>query len=88
MDRLLFRTTARAIPERNTVMRCVSGRNQLVGRIASVRISGLMAEVVLSIGEQRITSIITASSARDMNLKAGQTAAALIQATEAMILRV
>ncbi len=69
-------------------MRCVSGRNQLVGRIASVRISGLMAEVVLSIGEQRITSIITASSARDMNLKAGQTAAALIQATEAMILRV
>src|SRR4029077_17826119 len=67
VDRLLFRTTA---------MRRVSGRNQLVGRIASVRIGGLMAEVVLSIGEQRITSIITASSARDMNLKAGQTAAA------------
>jgi molybdopterin-binding protein len=88
VDRLLFRTTARTIPERNTAMRRVSGRNQLVGRIASVRISGLMAEVVLSIGEQRITSIITATSARDMNLKAGQTAAALIKATEVMILRV
>ena len=88
VDRLLFRTTARTIPERKTAMRRVSGRNQLVGRIASVRIGGLMAEVVLSIGEQRITSIISASSARDMNLKAGQTAAALIRATEGMILRV
>ena len=69
-------------------MRRVSGRNQLVGRIDSLRISGLMAEVVLSIGEQQITSIITASSAREMQLKAGQTAAALIKATEVMILRV
>jgi molybdopterin-binding protein len=47
-----------------------------------------MAEVKLSIGDQRITSIITASSAREMNLKRGQTAAALIKATEVMILRV
>ena len=69
-------------------MRRVSGRNQLVGRIDSVQISGLMAEVKLSIGDQRITSIITASSAREMKLKRGQTAAALIKATEVMILRV
>ena len=69
-------------------MRRLSGRNQLVGRIESVQISGLMAEVVISIGEQQITSIITARSVREMNLKAGQTAAALIKATEVMILRV
>jgi len=47
-----------------------------------------MAEVVVSIGEQQITSIITARSAREMRLKAGQTAAALIKSTEVMILRV
>jgi molybdopterin-binding protein len=88
VDRLLYRTRARTSPQRTLVMRRVSGRNQLVGRIDSVRISGLMAEVVLSIGEQQITSIITASSAREMNLKAGQTAAALVKATEVMILRV
>jgi molybdopterin-binding protein len=88
VDRLLFRTRAKTSPERTLVMRRVSGRNQLVGRIDSVRISGLMAEVVLSIGEQQITSIITAGSARDMQLKPGQTAAALIKATEVMILRV
>jgi molybdopterin-binding protein len=88
VDRLLFRTRGRTEEEREQVIRRVSGRNQLVGRIDSVRISGLMAEVKISIGGQQITSIITASSAREMNLKPGQTAAALIKATEVMILRV
>ncbi len=88
VDRLLFRTRAKTGPERALLLRSVSGRNQLVGRIDRVRISGLMAEVKISIGDQKITSIITASSAREMNLKPGQTAAALIKATEVMILRV
>lgn len=88
VDRLLFRTRGRTEKERQQVIRRVSGRNQLVGRIDAVRISGLMAEVKISIGGQQITSIITASSAREMQLKRGQTAAALIKATEVMILRV
>ena len=88
VDRLLFRTRGKTGLERNIVIRRVSGRNQLVGRIDGVRISGLMAEVKISIGGQQITSIITASSAREMNLKPGQTAAALIKATEVIILRV
>jgi molybdopterin-binding protein len=88
VDRLLFRTRGKTDPERDLVIRRVSGRNQLVGRIDTVRISGLMAEVKVSIGDQQITSIITASSAREMKLKPGQTAAALVKATEVMILRV
>lgn len=88
VDRLLFRTRGKTKKERETITRRVSGRNQLVGRIDSVRVSGLMAEVKISIGGQQITSIITASSAREMQLKAGQTAAALIKSTEVMILRV
>jgi molybdopterin-binding protein len=88
LDRLLFRTRGRTEKERKQAIRHVSGRNQLVGRIDAVRISGLMAEVEISIGGQKITSIITSRSAREMNLKAGQTAAALIKATEVMILRV
>jgi molybdopterin-binding protein len=88
VDRLLYRTRGKTRAERTLVIRRVSGRNQLVGRIDGVRISGLMAEVKISIGDQQITSIITASSAREMNLKPGQTAAALIKATEVMILRV
>jgi molybdopterin-binding protein len=88
IDRLLFRTRGKTTGERTGVARCVSGRNQLVGRVDQVRISGLMAEVKISIGEQQITSIITATSAREMHLKPGQTAVALIKATEVMILRV
>jgi molybdopterin-binding protein len=88
VDRLLFRTRGHTEEQRREVLRRVSGRNQLVGRIDAVRISGLMAEITISIGGQRITSIITSRSAREMQLKPGQTAAALIKATEVMILRV
>jgi molybdopterin-binding protein len=88
VDKLLFRTRGKTEGDRKEVIRRVSGRNQLVGRIDSVRISGLMAEVKISIGGQQIVSIITANSAREMRLKPGQTAAALIKATEVMILRV
>src|SRR6202790_1275566 len=68
--------------------RRISGRNQLVGRILEVRYSGLLAQVKLSIGGQRISSIITADAAREMRLEKGQTAAALIKSTEVMIVRV
>lgn len=88
VDRLLFKTRTRSEKDSKKVVRGVSGRNQLVGRIESVRISGLLAEVVISIGGQQIISIITARSARDMQLKPGQTAAALIKSTEVMILRI
>ena len=88
VDRLLFRIRGKTQPERKAKIRRVSGRNQLVGRINSVQISGLMAEISISIGNQQIISIITAHSAREMRLKPGQAAAALIKATEVMILRV
>ena len=68
--------------------RAVSGRNQLVGCITEVRFSGLLAKVVLQIGDQKITSIITSDAAREMQLRKGQTAGALIKATEVMIVRV
>jgi molybdopterin-binding protein len=67
--------------------RRTSGRNQLVGKIVDVRTSGLLAQIKLSIGGQQITSIITAEAAREMGLRKGQTAAALIKATEVMIER-
>lgn len=68
--------------------RSVSGRNQLIGTITEVKISGLMAKVVLKVGDQWITSIITADAAREMQLRKGQTAAALVKSTEVMIERV
>ena len=45
VDRLLFRTRGKTEKERKLAIRRCSGRNQLVGRIDTVRISGLMAEI-------------------------------------------
>ncbi len=64
----------------------ISGRNQLVGRVTKVEIVGLLAKVVLDIGGQSITSIITAEACRDLGLKKGKPAAALIKATEVMMI--
>ena len=60
----------------------------MIGKIVSVRVEGLLAQVVIDIGEQQITSIITADAARELNLKKGDTAAALVKSTDVMIERV
>lgn len=88
VDRLLYRTRGHNEEERRVSYQRISGRNQLVGRIVDVRVSGLVAQVTLSVGGQLITSLITSGAVREMGLKKGQTAAALIKATEVMIIRV
>ena len=87
IDRFLPRVTVSGpTAKRRKTFRRISGRNQLVGRITDIKISGLMAQVTLSIGEQHITSIITADAVRELRLKKGQIAAALIKSTEVMII--
>lgn len=65
----------------------ISGRNQLVGRIEQITIDGLLAQVKLALGDQHINAIITAEAAREMDLRSGQRAAALIKSTEVMIVK-
>jgi molybdopterin-binding protein len=89
IDRLIpTKLTRGDIGSRRGTFRKVSGRNQLIGRIVDIKFSGLLAQVTLRIGEQHITSLITADAAREMRLKPGERAAALIKSTEVMILRV
>lgn len=89
LDRFLFRAKNSAnTAEKRTNFRRISGRNQLIGRVIEIRISGLIAQVTLSIGEQRITSIITSDAVREMRLQQGDMAAALIKSTEVMIVRI
>lgn len=88
IDKFLYRTTSKSeATKRRSNFRKISGRNQLVGRVTEIKISGLMAQVSLSIGGQHITSIITADAVREMRLKVGETAAALVKSTEVMIVR-
>ena len=67
--------------------RRVSGRNQLPGKVVSIRVEGLLAEVVLAVGDAHVTAIITANAVRELQLKKGDTAAALIKSTDVMIER-
>jgi molybdopterin-binding protein len=53
--------------------------------VAEVVIDGLLAKVVLTVSGQRVTAIITADAARELALKPGDQAVALIKATEVMI---
>ena len=63
----------------------VSGRNQLPGTVVEVTIDGLLAKIELAVGGQRVTAIITADAANELALKPGDSAYALIKATEVMI---
>jgi molybdopterin-binding protein len=89
IDRLLPKKLERGdVKTRRGDFRRISGRNQLIGRVVNLRVEGLLAQVTLAVGEQRITAIITADAARELRLKPGDRAAALVKATEVMILRV
>lgn len=86
IDRMLpKRTASGGVKDRRRMFRRISGRNQLVGRIIDIETSGLLAQVTLSLGNQRITSIITIDAAHELRLKKGQIVAALIKSTEVMI---
>lgn len=89
IDRMIPKKLLRGeLTTRRGDFRRISGRNQLVGRVLGVKYSGLLAQVTLAIGEQHITALITADAAKEMRLKPGERAAALIKSTEVMILRV
>ena len=68
-------------------MDAISGRNKLRGIVARVRESGLLAEVTLDVAGQILTAIITKAAVRQLGLKAGSPAYALIKATEVMVIR-
>src|SRR5439155_9656391 len=74
----------RAAPSRSGSI-AISARNRLRGRIAQLRIEGLMAEVTLRIGDQELVSLITRSSAERLGLAEGDPAYAVIKSTEVMI---
>ena len=76
-------------PRRRTpgVLVALSGRNQLRGIIEEVRAEGLLAQVRLRIGDQRLTAVITRDAVDELKLKRGQQALAVIKSTEVMIAR-
>jgi molybdopterin-binding protein len=63
----------------------LSARNRLRGRVGAIRADGLMAEVVITIGDQELVSMITRSSAERLGLAVGTEVVAVIKSTEVII---
>ena len=63
----------------------ISARNQLRGTVVEIRADGVMAEVVIRIGDQDLVAIITSSSARRLELQKGNEVLAVIKSTEVMV---
>ena len=78
---------ARRHIEKHSPRDTISGRNKLLGTIIEARYDGLLAQITLDVGGQIMTSIITSDAARQLGLKKGVTAYALVKATEVMIIR-
>ena len=65
----------------------MSARNQLKGKITAVKPGSVMAEVVVELPDgQQIVSVITLTSAQDLNLRVGDDVVAIIKSTDVMIL--
>jgi molybdopterin-binding protein len=69
------------------VLIAISGRNQLRGVVEEVRVDGLLAQVRLRIGDQRLNAIITRDAVEALKLRRGHPAVAVIKSTEVMIAR-
>ncbi len=80
----LQKSTANARPI-SGVLVSLSGRNQLRGIVEEVRVEGLLAQVRLRVGDQRLTAVITRDAIDALKLKRGQLALAVIKSTEVMI---
>ncbi len=63
----------------------LSARNQFKGTVKSVKVGGIMAEVVVSVGGLEIVSAITRGSVEHMDLKVGDEVTTIIKSTEVLI---
>jgi len=63
----------------------LSARNRFEGKIKSLKLGTVMAEVVVGVGSLEFVAAITRGSAESLGLKAGDTVKAVIKATEVMI---
>ena len=64
-----------------------SARNRLGGVVLAVKRDGVMAQVELACGSQRIVSLMSRESADQLGLKPGVSATAVIKATTVIVER-
>jgi len=92
VERLLAKQMPSAAPRRKTqaatgLIVALSGRNRLRGFVEEVRTDGLMGQVRLRVGDQRLTAVVTSDALNELKLRRGDDAVAIIKSTEVMIAR-
>ncbi len=63
----------------------LSARNQFKGKVKSIKLGNVMAEVVVTVGNLEFVSAITRGSVESLNIKEGDTVTVVIKATEVMV---
>jgi molybdopterin-binding protein len=63
----------------------ISARNKLVGTVTSVKLGGVMAEVVVAVGDNEIVSVVTRASAEELGLAEGDSVTVIVKSTEVML---
>jgi molybdopterin-binding protein len=63
----------------------ISARNQFKGKVKSIKLGTVMAEIVVETGAVEIVSIISRVSAGAMKLKIGDTVTAIVKSTEVLV---
>jgi molybdopterin-binding protein len=63
----------------------ISARNQLPGVVTSIKLGGVMAEVVVAVGDHEIVSVVTRQSVEDLGLAEGDEVTAIIKSTEVLL---
>lgn len=62
-----------------------SARNRFTGIVTAVEISGLVAQVELQCGPNRVVSLMTAEAAFELDIEVGSRATAVVKATTVII---
>ena len=55
-------------------------RNKLTGTVIEIKQGDIMSEVIIQVGDNQITSVMTTDSLTETGFKVGETATALIKA--------
>jgi molybdopterin-binding protein len=63
----------------------LSARNQFKGKVKSVKLGNVMAEVIVEVSGLEVVSLISRASAEQLALKAGDAVTAIIKSTEVMV---
>jgi len=59
----------------------------LTGKVTAIKRDAIVAQVDINIGSHKITAVITRDALDELGLRVGDTAMALVKATEVMVIK-